>query len=287
MASPTASNPLAHMQRLSANVYLQESKSEGIGNSIKHGPSKAAPPNTILLFTWMDAPKRPIAKYVAGYAAHYPSSRIILVTSEQADFMYRTEATQRKRLEPVINAVQADNEARVLVHLFSNGGGAQTCRVAALYRKTTGKLLPFQGLILDSAPGGRDYMSGVRAFSQALPKQFFLRLIGLVAIHLTIVSAFVIGVVFRKESPIARIARNLNDAKLMDPRASRSYIYSESDELVPWQEVEQHSIEAEQKGWIVRREKFQGSTHVGHLRVDERRYWSVVEETWQAGNVST
>lgn len=42
-------------------------------------------------------------------------------------------------------------------------------------------------------------------------------------------------------------------------------------------------MQAEQKGWAIRREKFHRSPHVSHLKEDAGRYWSIVTAVWEAG----
>lgn len=64
----------------------------------------------------------------------------------------------------------------------------------------------------------------------------------------------------------------------------RCYIYSEEDELVDWRDVEDHARDAEEKGFVVRREKVVGSGHCAHARGEGgKRYWETVRETWEAG----
>ena len=62
----------------------------------------------------------------------------------------------------------------------------------------------------------------------------------------------------------------------------RCYIYSKEDEMVSWENVEEHAAEAEGRGWRVRRELFVGSGHVAHARVDSGRYWGVVQRVWES-----
>ena len=59
----------------------------------------------------------------------------------------------------------------------------------------------------------------------------------------------------------------------------RVYIYSSTDALTDYRDVETHAAEAETKGFSVALEKFKGSAHVAHQRKDESRYWDIVKRT--------
>jgi hypothetical protein len=62
--------------------------------------------------------------------------------------------------------------------------------------------------------------------------------------------------------------------------ARRCYIYSDADESVKAKDVEDHVDEARRKGWVASAEKFRGSPHVGHMRLDSAKYRKIVEELW-------
>ena len=68
----------------------------------------------------------------------------------------------------------------------------------------------------------------------------------------------------------------------MKGELKRGYIYSEADQMVDWRVVEEHARDAEAKGFVVRREKFEESGHVAHMRVGGGvRYWGIVEGMWE------
>ncbi len=50
--------------------------------------------------------------------------------------------------------------------------------------------------------------------------------------------------------------------------------------MVDWRDVEAHSKEAEDLGYIVEREKFEGSGHAGHMLKNSERYWEAVRKVW-------
>lgn len=73
------------------------------------------------------------------------------------------------------------------------------------------------------------------------------------------------------------MSHNKDDGNMAEMR--RVYIYSPTDALVDYKDVETHAAEAETKGFSVALEKFEGSAHVAHLRKDESRYWEIVKRT--------
>ncbi len=74
--------------------------------------------------------------------------------------------------------------------------------------------------------------------------------------------------------------RSLNDEKLFGKEGRRLYVYSTGDDMVRWQDVEEHAEEAREKGYAVDLEKFGKSGHAAHLILDPERYWRAVERVW-------
>ena len=81
------------------------------------------------------------------------------------------------------------------------------------------------------------------------------------------------------------LRRRLNDPEGAFTKGAlkRLYIYSAADKLIPAEDVEAHGREA--IGIIgqhrVQMEDFVSSRHVGHVMLDEKRYWSLVEQLWR------
>ena len=67
-------------------------------------------------------------------------------------------------------------------------------------------------------------------------------------------------------------------------RRVRCYIYSDEDQTIRAKDVERHADEARATGWNVRMEKFHGSGHVQHLKLDPERYWDVVSDFWRSSS---
>ena len=79
--------------------------------------------------------------------------------------------------------------------------------------------------------------------------------------------------------PIERIRQALNEKGLMSGEARRCYVYSMKDSMVGWRDVQAHAQDAESKGFVVRRERFESTEHCAHVRVDDgKRYWTIVSD---------
>lgn len=93
-----------------------------------------------------------------------------------------------------------------------------------------------------------------------------------------LVVVFTANWVLRRRDAIEAGRKDLSDVSLVGGAPPRCYIYSDGDELVDWRHVEAHAEEAGRMGLVVRREKFEGSSHVAHMRADPDRYWGITKE---------
>jgi hypothetical protein len=275
----------AFLTQVSTSVYISlpstQDKSTPVSAYDKKTSSTTKPPDIILLLSWSGANKAHIAKYIPGYRALYPSSRIILITSAYGDFIFPGRASQVSQLEQVIRIVASIPNGTLLIHLFSNGGSHKLWRLAKQYRKTEGRLMPMTALVLDSAPGKADRDRTIAAVSYELPKIWFLRLPLLGILFLYAYFSWAKARVFNSENIINCIWQDLNNPLLFDKRASRCYIYSHQDRMVWWKDVEDHANHAEAKGYVVTKEEFDGSEHVAHMRLQSDRYWKITEKVWE------
>lgn len=269
-------SPLATFVKLGSSVYLQDPTDLD---------DKQDRPLIFIAF-WMNAPPRALAKYVVEYRLLVPSARIIFIRSSSSDFFWHATArAQAARVAPAVHAIRAvvtpDNP--VFMHLFSNGGLSGTTHLLQAYNRKAGKPLPISSMIVDSAPGTATVAAAMRAFSFALPKMWILRLISKSFLWLSLVLIKFIHAITRSPDPVALARKVINDVSLIQAVnakgvPTRCYIYSDADELVDAHDVEQHASESEACGWLVRRERFQGTPHVGHMRAAPERYWGIIKE---------
>lgn len=264
------------------------------GVSLAGGPinrGNGTDPDLILVLSWMGAKEPHIAKYTSQYHMRYPNARIVLVRCPVKHiFLTRPLA---KDLAPVVDILQEElahdtptkaHPPRVLIHLFSNGGvHAMRVLLETLRKKQGGTVpqLPSYTLLLDSCPGYYEPSSTVAAVAEALPR--WVRPL----LHLLILMYRVVFVWILRREPL----QNRNAAALVGPalrsaEAARTYLYSTGDRLVEWRDVEDHAGRAEQAGFVVRREKFEGAEHVSLARTEPERYWKIVEEAWASSQVA-
>ncbi|MCJ1292606.1 hypothetical protein MMC34_004158 [Xylographa carneopallida] len=278
MARSLASFPLSQFIQINPSVYVSEAPEST--TKTKEAPAQLGHPDIILLFSWSGANIKHVAKYIPGYIDLYPTAQIILVTSAFTDFVFGGSASKRLWLEPVIQILTPHPEARILVHLFSNGGSHKLWRLAKLYREKQGRVLPMNAMILDSAPGKTTFERSAEAIAYELPKAWYLRLPGLLLLHLFLSLLWAVLTATGRKSTIDRVWEELNDPDLISVKAIREYIYSKADRLVWWKDVEDHADEAEARGYQVRKEMFENTGHVAHMRLEYEKYWSEVAALW-------
>ncbi|KAJ5887574.1 hypothetical protein N7495_007615 [Penicillium taxi] len=267
-------NPLAPFNKLSPSVYMQDPA----------GPQLTGQPLIFIAF-WMNAPPRALAKYVLQYRRLVPSARIVFVRASSNDFIFQSgKRSQEKRVTPAVEALASATRANpVFVHCFSNGGLFSAVNLLQAFKSKTGQALPISFMIVDSAPGTANLSSAVRAFSFSLPRSWILRMIGKALLWVTLGSIFVLHAVTRSLDPISYASKVINEPSLLRAvnaanKPTRCYIYSDTDDLVDWKAVEKHASDSEACGWLVRREQFQGTAHVGHMRAAPDRYWAIIKD---------
>ncbi|KAE8152446.1 hypothetical protein BDV25DRAFT_128005 [Aspergillus avenaceus] len=258
--------PLNPYTKLSPSIYL-------------HQPSKTTTKPIILCF-WMNAPARALSKYITEYKRLAPGSPLLIILSTTADIIWSsTERAQRARLSPALEILRtlAPNEA-VHMHMFSNGGVFSAVHLLDLYRGAVGCALPVASMLFDSAPGTASVGGAVRAVSYGiLPARGVMRVLGMVGLWVVFWVALVVVRVLGGKDAVSFARERVNDVGLTGV-GRRCYFYSEGDDLVEAVDVEGHAVLAENLGFVVRREKFEGSRHVSHMLVDSGRYWRVVAE---------
>ncbi|KAK6601967.1 hypothetical protein H4I95_07069 [Botrytis cinerea] len=254
--------PLSAFNRLSPCVYLYSPAS-----ATAPPPSD---PSTILLCSWNNAAPKHISYYTTYYTNLFPLSRIVLCTMKTSQFLLQSEAQRRKDIAPVIDALfseSSDQDAKLLVHCISNGGAKRFYGVAGLYQSLKQKPLPISSIIYDSCPSlprfKRDLHALLHVPGAKLPWLLYIPL------------ASALDMERSGEGTIG----GLNDEKLVRKEATRGYIYSEEDEVIEWQDVEEHGEVGSLKGYRVERIKMVGAKHAQMFRGErgEGAYWGFGE----------
>jgi hypothetical protein len=270
------SKPLSDFQAIGHNTYLWTSPSY-LSKSASQTP-------LILICAWNAAAAKHIAKYTISYQKLFPTSRILLIRCFTRD-MWRWPADYEPLLRPAMDLthehVQAGGE--VLVHSFSNGGGNQINAFAKAWKVRFGETMPMRVQVMDSAPTKGPWMKSHAAIALSLPKSLFWRWFGGVMVHLLLLATFLLDKVLGQENKMVIICRELNDEKVFDNTVPRVYLYSRADQMVGFEEADEHADIAESKGWDVTRVQFEDSSHCGHVREDEVKYWAAITEAWKRG----
>ena len=171
------------------------------------------------------------------------------------------------------------------MHSFSNGGGYQVNEFAKEWKKRHGgtMLMPMRVQILDSSPTKAPWMKSHAAISAGLPRTLFWRWFGGLLVHVLLLCTWVADVVMWRERKMVVLCRELNDEKVFDNKVPRVYLYSRTDQMVGFEEADEHADEARAKGWDVEKVVFEKSAHCGHVREDEGKYWKAVMGAWERG----
>jgi len=125
------------------------------------------------------------------------------------------------------------------------------------------------------------FQQGIRAYKTGLPANPLLYALGSLAAYPTVAVAGLFLVVSGHRDPIERMRGDLLNVGLFEQDAPRCYIFSKTDKLVDFGDVETHIREATGSGFKVQSEIFEGSEHVSHIAKDEKRYWEAVQNTWE------
>jgi hypothetical protein len=256
-------------------------------------PSTKYDPTIILICGWMGGKTRSLSRYTTKYNALYPAARIILVSSAVSDtpgfraLLSSREVKQRADApaKALLRNAHAE-EDKLLIHVFSNGGGMSLAAIAKAYRQLTGVPLPARLTVFDSLPGGdkltNELSRWVGALAVGLPSNVFIRWPAVALIALVVVIQLGFPSLMGRENAATKARRDLKDEDLISPQSKRLYLYSEADALIGAAEVREHAAECASKGWDVETVNFQVSGHVRHAIMDPERYWNAVTEMWNS-----
>lgn len=273
----------AEFDCLSPGLYLQKKLSTThSGHSVEN---QITGPDYVILFTWVDAHPQHILKYVQGYSRLYPDARLIILTTSLKDMLFSSSAAEQAGYRAMFEILQSTPEANVLIHTFSNGGAYRVTEFFLAYWKRFQLRFNARAMILDSNPGKGTVRRTTAAIMYSLPKHWLVRLLGKYIVFAALILLRIVNKIFRKENVVTVVRRRLNDPQIVDVQMPRCYLYSKADEMVWWQDIEEHALEAKQKGWLVESVRFETSGHVNHPREDATRYWDAIASMWKAGNM--
>ncbi|KAI8957591.1 hypothetical protein F5Y11DRAFT_78288 [Daldinia sp. FL1419] len=286
--STSVVKPLSMMKKLSPFVYIYEPES-----IVTQKTTRLRAPKLVFVASWMDAQDLHIAKYITRYQAIFPTTKIVLVK-----FVYKESISPSLAQEAVGPAFAylrsmldsdflstSPTEPEILVHVFSNGGSTTIRTLYELFQAQTGLPFPLHAAVYDSCPGlfsfSTAYSVIILNFSKGLLRAVVTPIVFAFVVCLWIVHALEL---IAGESFLSVNWRMINDLDLVK-QTNRAYIYGKADVMVDWRHVEMHATESAAKGLEVRRELFDHSPHVSHMRTDGQRYWKIITETWERAMV--
>ena len=75
----------------------------------------------------------------------------------------------------------------------------------------------------------------------------------------------------------------MNSAQVTSRKASRLYFYSKEDEIIGYEDLEENVAVVKTLGFrAIDTELFEGSPHVGHMRMHCKQYWNRISDCWRA-----
>lgn len=284
------------LQCIGEDIYLRESP--GRDSSVEQSV-----PALVILCTWVGgATPRRINKYLAQYQHIYPSSALLLITTNISNTAIRPLRWIRHSLKPARLAIRrilapatrddprrAGNQPGILLHLFSHGGGHVGVQLSLAMREEADNGAAFrsslQGIILDCCPGddalGRTY----RAARLSLPQNTLAQLFGDTLLYPTV--SVLNGL---KYAGILRTVRDLrsllNESSTFGTDARRLYIYTKEDVMVAWEDVQSHFEEAKSQGYAADQIVFETGSHCSLMIEDADRYWNAIQRFWDGGDLS-
>ncbi|KAF4571092.1 hypothetical protein EYR36_001636 [Pleurotus pulmonarius] len=265
-------------------------------------------PNVIIICGWLGANLTHLEKYTRVYRERHSNAIIFLVRSYH-NFFWSFEQTITSKLMPLVACLDTlgcikfpngrpptlidpplpatlspISTPRILLHSFSNGGSLNVVALAKLLSSMgCTPVHHVSAVIIDSSPGG-NFTTTKRAFS-GFVKNPLLKALALVFIHVFYFSLYLRGKLLGHRSPFQVITDNLvkpNILPWVDARTPRLYVFSKTDELVPWEQVHATAKLSAKAGLDTLTEIYEDSPHVAHARTDPTRYWGAIRRMWEA-----
>ncbi|KAG1883196.1 hypothetical protein F4604DRAFT_1576483, partial [Suillus subluteus] len=252
----------------------------------------------VLIFGWLGANPRHLRNHTSAYAKLYSKASQIIVQCNRNLFWTTStphsnclllscgltseshggsslSSTPSKHFLP---SSSAQRPARILTHVFSNGGSLQMTLLGHMLQRKYGSTP-----ILDSCPAAGDLKS-IKLAVRTVIRDPIARRIVLPIVHTIHSIRFGLSSLFGKQMIMLENLR----IEMWNPRilpwiglhTPRLYLFSRKDNLVSCQEVTRHAETAKERGMDVYCELFEESAHVAHLLAEPERHWSSVQEVW-------
>ncbi|KAJ5278625.1 hypothetical protein N7478_003997 [Penicillium angulare] len=280
--------PFPGFTPISDRVYLRNGQE-------KAKPAPANEPTTIIIYGWGDGMPKNVSKYTDGFHELYPSARILVVLSKTFHASSQPLDDRIEAMMPLVDTIfptptgsSPDEPERVLIHAMSNTGGIFLAATFVAYqqRHGTDKKFPHQLLVCDSTPGGLHFPSQVARWSRAMAvgtaKFFPWPLIitqGLWYVYLW--ANWALEQLKGTEPSGNWAVRTCLDHSICPTDVTRLYLYSKEDEIIWWEDLEENVAGVKAQGFPAELEMFDGSPHVGHMRLHPEQYWNRITNCWK------
>ena len=260
-------------------------------SALEKGGAPASHPQTILIFGWGDGAPKHVLKYADGYQSLYPHANQFIVLSPIFKAIFSDLSDRSAAMRPLIKHVFPTSESRedprILIQCMSNAGGINTAATLHEYRETFGEPLPHQLVVLDSTPGNPCLtLETLERWSRAMAMGVGAYLPWPTVITQGFCAIFLAGhrlfeTVIGREAASLFSSGAMNNQVYETTSARRLYLYSKEDDIIGWKDIEKHDAEAKSKGYRTDAVLFEGSGHVGHLRLAPEQYWSAIQGAWK------
>lgn len=158
--------------------------------------------------------------------------------------------------------------------------------IGATQTQTTPSPIPARAAIFDSCPGDGNFKNAMNAFSAPI-RNPYLKSMARGSVFVGLSLGWLYNFISRQADFFRRLQSQLLDPQVLSHRVPRTYIYSESDDIIAYRAVEEHAEAARKLGIDVRMEKYEDSSHVSHARKDPVRYWEAVKDAWTRSDVTS
>ncbi|KZL82554.1 paxu protein [Colletotrichum incanum] len=252
-------------------------------------------PRVVIVYAWGDAIPKHVAKYTDGFRKLFQHARQIVVLAPILKAMRQDLETRADNMKPIINlaypgadsATTNPNEDAVLLHVMSNTGGINYAGTLYAYQQKYGRAMPHRLSIYDSTPGSVVLtIDNLKRWSLAMalgtanwfPWPFVMtQCIMGVFLLLNQAYEYLIG---RESAPVFSV-KAIGDPRYVSKGSRKLFLYSKEDPLIGWKDIEQNMAESKVKGYAYNAVIFEGSGHVGHMRMFPDKYWGAIADAWK------
>jgi hypothetical protein len=143
-------------------------------------------------------------------------------------------------------------------------------------------------MVVDSAPGGDNLQSALNGFEAMIPSPVlrYPTIIAFFSVHA--IACLVNGTDWL---PFEAVRQGILNPTwlpwIVSPNSSNLngatpwlFVYSKADTTVPFKHTHKLTDVAESRGMDIRREIYEDTPHVAHMRANPERYWRAVNSCW-------